>query len=135
MTFDLILPSLGIDEIDRQHKSLLQCLDQLEYWVGRGSGYPAALNALTTLHDYMAMHFGYEEEFLRSHGYPSLAEHIQEHQRLTAELARIEARVLAGEDVSSELIATLREWIVTHIGIEDVEYAEFFGTRDVAPGP
>ena len=129
MAFDMILPHLGIGEIDEQHKELLRCLDRLEFWIGRGSGYPAALDALNALHVYMDKHFYYEEAFLRSHAYPALAEHIVEHQKLSAALAGIETRIFGGEDVSEELVATLREWIVTHIGIEDVEYADFFGTQ------
>ena len=50
-------------------------------------------------------------------------------EKLSAALAGIETRIFGGEDVSEELVATLREWIVTHIGIEDVEYADFFGTQ------
>lgn len=126
--FDIRLPQMGIHEIDLQHKQLIACLDRLEHWIGRGRSFPAAIDAIQTLRAYTASHFSYEEEFLRSHRYPKLEEHIRDHRNICAELDRKAEQVRAGSDVSRELVDMVRTWIMGHIGIEDSEYAAFFGT-------
>jgi hemerythrin-like metal-binding protein len=131
MPHSVQLPHLGIEEIDRQHAELIACLERLELWVGKGQGFPAALDAMSALNAYVAKHFDYEEEFLRQYGYEKLSEHIAEHLEISRELARLSQQVLDGGDVSDELIGMIRHWIVSHIGVEDLEYASFIaGRRD-----
>jgi hemerythrin len=120
------LPKLGIKEIDEQHAHLVECLDRLELWVGKGQGFAAALDALNSLNDYVEVHFTFEEAFMRQHGYPKLDEHIAEHRQIKAELTRLSRQVLEGGEIDQELLGLIREWIITHIGIEDVEYATAF---------
>lgn len=119
------LPVIGIREIDDQHAQLVACLDRLALWVGKGQGFAAALDALQALNDYVETHFSYEERFLADHGYPKLDAHIAEHQRIRGELAKLNIAVLDGGDISEELLTLVREWIVSHIGVEDREYADF----------
>lgn len=119
------LPVLGIREIDDQHAQLVACLDRLALWVGKGQGFAAALDALQALNDYVDKHFSYEERFLAANGYPKLDEHIAEHGRIRDELAKLNQEVLDGGDISEELLALVRQWIVSHIGVEDREYAKF----------
>jgi hemerythrin-like metal-binding protein len=130
MTFQF--PVLGIQEIDEQHRHLIDCLERLESWVGKGHGFAAALDAFATLNDYVALHFSNEEAIFRAAGYPKLEEHIAEHQKLRDELARLYQQVLDGGDVTEDLVALVRDWMVTHIGIEDMEFATFSGTRQAA---
>jgi hemerythrin-like metal-binding protein len=118
---------MGIKDIDEQHAQLLACLDRLELWVGKGHGFPAALDALTTLGEYVAKHFQYEEDLLRARGYPKLDEHIAEHRQISADLAALLQQVLDGGDITEQLLAMLRLWITQHIGVEDREFAAFFG--------
>lgn len=123
------LPKIGIQEIDEQHAQLVVCLDRLELWVGKGQGFAAALDALSSLNDYVEKHFTCEEALLRHYGYQKLDKHIEEHRQISAELARLTKQVLDGGDIDQELLDLIRKWIITHIGVEDVEYAAAF------PGP
>ena len=120
------LPKIGIQEIDEQHAQLVACLDRLELWVGKGQGFAAALDALTSLNDYVEKHFAFEEELLRRHGYQKLDEHIERHRQISTELARLTRQVLDGGDIDDDLLDLIRKWIITHIGVEDVEYATAF---------
>jgi hemerythrin len=122
-------PLSGIQEIDEQHQQLVECLDHLELWVGKGHGFSATLDALGTLNKYVEEHFRCEEDLLRRRNYPKLDEHIAEHQIISAELARLYQHVLDGGDVTEELLGLVRDWVMTHIGVEDMEFAVFFGTR------
>lgn len=124
MTTPLVLPTLGITEIDKQHRQLLNSIEHLEAWVGKGYGLAAACAAILSLQDYISSHFHYEESFLRSHAYSKLEEHIEEHRKIRAQVAIYTQQITDGGDVSSQLCLLLREWLITHIGIDDVEYAE-----------
>lgn len=129
MASEVFLPELGIPDIDDQHRQLLACLERLELWVGKGQGFAAALDALNTLNDYVASHFSFEEAFLQDHGYPLLAEHVQQHQAISDALARLTRQVLDGGDISGELVTMLREWILKHIGEDDCAFAAFLTAR------
>jgi hemerythrin len=120
------LPKIGIQEIDDQHAQLVLCLDRLELWVGKGQGFAATLDALSSLNDYVEKHFTFEEALLRQRGYQKLDEHIEEHRQISAELARLTKQVLDGGDIDQELLDLIRKWIITHIGVEDVAYAIVF---------
>jgi len=124
------LPVLGIKEIDEQHAQLVACMDRLELWVGKGQGFAAALDALNTLNDYVEKHFSFEEDFLRQQGYPKLEEHIGEHRQIKADLGRLTQRVVEGADIDQELLGLIREWIIGHIGVEDVEFAKAFARKN-----
>jgi hemerythrin-like metal-binding protein len=119
----------GIQQIDDQHKQLVECLDALELWIGKGHGFAATLDALGKLNHYVEAHFRDEEELLRQRSYPKLDEHIAEHNLISAELAKLYQHVLDGGDVTEELLRLVRDWVITHIGVEDMEFADFFGTR------
>ena len=124
MTAQVILPTLGIEEIDRQHRQLFDCLEHLEAWVGKGYGVAAACATVLSLQKYISNHFQYEESLLRSHAYPKLQEHIEEHRKIRAQVAHYAQQVTDGGDVSSELCLLVRNWLLTHIGIDDLEYAK-----------
>ena len=126
MPSNVLLPHIGIQEIDEQHAQLVACLDRLEFWVEKGQGFAAALDALNSLNTYVEEHFTFEEAFLRQHRYPKLEEHIEEHQKIMTDLSHLTQRVLDGGDIDQELLGLIREWIITHIGVEDVEYATAF---------
>jgi hemerythrin-like metal-binding protein len=128
-----ILPLSGIQKIDDQHKQLVECLDELDLWIGKGHGFAATLDAFGKLTQYVEAHFRDEEDLLRERGYPKIEEHIAEHHLISAELAKLYQHLLEGGDVTEELLHLARDWVIIHIGVEDMEYADFFGTRSGQP--
>jgi hemerythrin len=128
---------LGLQEIHRQHQGLINEIDRLTAWRENGHALPAIFNMVSALRDYVIRHFRYEEQFLRLHGYPTLDEHIEEHQALTDKVKRFEDQILAGDDIDQDLMALLKEWLTTHIGSEDEAFFHHFaalrGERDKAP--
>ncbi|HNC53576.1 MAG TPA: hemerythrin family protein [Accumulibacter sp.] len=128
MTAKPVLPTLGIEEIDRQHRQLFDCLERLEAWVGKGYGFAAACATVLSLQNYISNHFQYEESLLRSHSYPKLEEHIEAHRKIRAQVAHYAQQITDGGDVSSELCRLVRDWLLTHIGIDDFEYAKLLNS-------
>ena len=85
------------------------------------------MDAVHLLNDYVEKHFSYEEALLRENQYPKLEEHIEEHRKIAAEISRLTEKILQGsDDIDQEFVALIREWITTHIGIEDVEFGKAF---------
>ncbi len=123
-------PLLGIQEIDEQHKLLVENLQQLQAWCGKGHGYSAALNAFLSLGQYVQSHFRDEEAFMERHGYPELDEHTAQHQQLVAKLQTIEQHVMNGDDITEEMMAVLSQWLIEHIGGDDMKIATYL--RSVA---
>ena len=130
MSEPLEFPQTGIAEIDAEHAGLLDCLQRLQTYVEKGHGFAASIDAVQTLKDYAANHFAHEEVFLKSHGFPHLAEHIEQHQAITKYVADLYDRVLGGEEIESSLVEMMRQWIIKHIGVEDMEFAIYL--RDTA---
>jgi hemerythrin len=123
-------PLLGIQEIDEQHKVLVENLQQLQAWRSKGHGYSAALNAFLSLGQYVQSHFRDEEAFMERHDFPELEEHKIHHQQLVTKLQTIEQHVMSGDDITDEMMALLSQWLIEHIGGDDMKIATYL--RSVA---
>lgn len=119
------LPETGIREIDRQHGELLESLRKLASWIGTPSEMAAVFSAVSYLNDYVDKHFQFEERFLEENGYPNLPKHVEEHAAIRVRVADLTSKILDGAEITEEIMATMTEWIVGHIGEEDLEYAAF----------
>ncbi len=125
------LPETGIREIDRQHAELLESLQKLASWIGTPSEMAAVFSAVSYLNDYVDKHFQFEEGFLAENGYPDLPKHVEEHAAIRTKVADLTSKILDGTEITEEILATMTQWIVGHIGEEDLEYAKFL--RESAP--
>ena len=121
---------MGIPAIDEQHGRLVSLLESLLSWSDKGYGLAATFDAFAALFDYTQTHFQFEEQLMREHGYPQLAEHIEQHEAIIQGLTKLMSDLEAGSDVEERLASSLRRWIVLHIDVEDLAYAEFMGTTN-----
>ncbi len=129
MTIEPIaFPQMGIAEIDAEHAGLLDCLQRLQLYVEKGHGFAASIDAVQALKTYAADHFTHEEAYLKERGFPNLAEHIEQHRVITDYVSELYERVLEGEEIEMPLVDMMRQWIIKHIGVEDMEFAIYFGT-------
>jgi hemerythrin len=129
VTDNILLLRTGIAEIDVQHAGLVKCLDDLVSFIGGPYEFSAGFTAIQELLEYVKKHFAFEEELLAAHDYPLLDEHIAEHQAIASEVQKCWAGFEQGfDDISQQLVVTIRKWILDHINAEDIEYAKFLGT-------
>jgi hemerythrin len=108
--------SVGIDEIDRQHKQLIAVLNQLIELEGVSVGSEAISEALTRMTDYADYHFNSEEQFMAEHAYPEYEAHKKEHidfMRKTADLSM--ETMEYKKTVPAELLTYLKDWLIKHI--------------------
>ncbi len=129
--------SVGIQEIDEQHKILADCVTSLETSVVGRERWMAVHSALIRASDFTRIHFAVEESLMRIHAYPGLEEYIAEHRRFSEHLEMLKHKSLTA-NVSEEMIDFIRGWLEIHVPTQDKRYAAYFqagwrGTNRVDP--
>ncbi len=114
-------PQTGIKEIDDQHQVLFDVLARLEQAVGTEDKWSAVHFALVELTNFVAIHFTVEEALMRLHDYPDINAHIASHRAFSAALADIKKHSIR-QDVSEAMTNLVRNWLIQHIGKEDLAY-------------
>jgi hemerythrin len=120
--------SVGIDEIDNQHRTLTECLSSIEQALTLHDLWPEVNAAVVQLTGHAQNHFIIEESLMRIHDYPHLPEHADEHQHFLDELKTLRKHSLTN-DVSQDRIQSLRKWKDSHVQKHDKAYALYFLKR------
>lgn len=118
--------SVGIAEIDEQHKMLIDILNRLFTAVVQRESHVNTTEILDTLLDYTQVHFGLEEKLLQDAGYgpDEFAIHQREHRAFIEKISNAANKHLVeGKSVSFELISFLKRWLQDHILVTDKKYA------------
>lgn len=118
--------SVGVDEIDEDHRKLVQVFNLLNHAVAEGES-PAYLAALLDeLINCTVWHFSHEERLMLKHGYPEAAEHKTEHADLIDSAKALQQTVLGGGGAVADAdIAFLERWLTEHILTADGRLGEF----------
>lgn len=116
--------SLGIQEIDDQHKQLIGYFSAIENSVSQDRGWSEIHFGISRLRTFAKVHFEFEEALLRMFGYDQSAEHEAAHKHFFAQLKVIEQRS-AGQRADEDIVKFLSDWLMKHILIADQHYAEF----------
>lgn len=117
---------IGIDEINRQHKTLLHLINELYHLLNHNYGSASIKRVVQGLIDYTANHFTYEETLFEQIDYSQTQQHKDKHQKLVSEVLDFQKRVERGEDIGDELMGFLKAWLTNHIMREDQAYADEF---------
>lgn len=117
--------SVGVLEIDAQHRRLLEVINQLHEAMKAG-GNPRALTVVVNeLVGYTRYHFAFEEKMLEDAGYPDLDEHRRKHRAMVAQVEAFrEAAMAGGATVSMKLMNFLKDWLTKHILETDMRYSD-----------
>ncbi len=114
---------IGIDVIDNQHKRIVEYINKLDQ--ARNDLDKAGISiVLDELVDYTLSHFTFEETLMEEAGYPFIRAHKKVHQLFEKRIADYVQRFKMGEDISVELLNTLRAWLLNHIRNDDKDYAD-----------
>ena len=120
--------SVGIDEIDKQHRVLLDYFNLIEDAVSAGGSWSGLHFILIQLHDFARIHFSVEETLMHMFAYPGTADHISLHQGFFAKVKELEQQSLT-TDVTRGTVEFLHNWLLEHITGADRGYA-----RHIASG-
>lgn len=126
--------SVGIEEIDEQHKILVGLINRLfDQTVVHQTADPAVMDEiLHELVEYTVIHFAVEESLFRIFHYPGTEAHTQHHDDLKVQVLEIQQKIKRGEaSVNTELLMFLKKWLTNHILQEDKLYGPFFINQGV----
>ncbi len=122
--------SVGIEEIDEQHKILVSLVNRLYQGIIHQTDVTVLQEVLNELVQYTIVHFSVEESLMRIFDYPSYEEHKQYHLELTQQVKNFSGKFKSGKaTISMELLSFLRKWLTNHIMVEDKKYTPFFLDR------
>jgi len=119
--------SVGIDQFDKEHKRLINIINNLNKAMLEGKGKSIANNIVEELIEYTATHFKNEEEFLLKHNYPDFESHKRVHDRFVDKVLGIQEDIEKGKaNLSIEIIDFLKDWLIKHIMGTDKKYGEMY---------
>jgi len=120
--------SVGIQEIDKQHKELIARVNALGKAMQEGRGQQEIGATLAFLGEYVVKHFGDEEKRMARHNYPGLAAHQLQHHMFVSSFTGLK-RQYEQQGASSPLLLHLHsrvsEWLVNHIKNTDQLFGQF----------
>ncbi len=116
--------SVGIREIDEQHKAIIECISSIKKAAVRYDR-PATDVAVVRLLDLAQAHFKVEESLMRIHDYPRLEEHAAEHKKFSVYLIALQERFITTE-VFHHRLEIFQGWWATHVQKHDKSYALHF---------
>jgi len=123
---------IGEKSIDTEHDLQMQMLDSLAESLQKSGDFSPARHILEQFIEFSDMHFLSEQLVMRLHSYPGYEAHLEAHTQLMKKVREIRDSVLRGENAPSlKLVQQLRDWLLHHIGSEDVAFGEFLRTKEV----
>lgn len=117
--------SLGLNEIDEQHKSLLDLINKIWQSIVDKSEKEVVFGLVDELERYTLAHFAAEETFMRVTNYPDFPAHKREHQAFVSRVVDEKRRAIQAGGLSLDLMHFLRDWLADHILVSDKAYADF----------
>ncbi len=121
--------SVGNEEIDSQHKTWIGIYNDLVENMSKTidkAGLDVKSEILMKISEYADYHFHFEEEYMRSIGYPDVDKHWRLHKDFRNEIYRIHRQYHEGSIVlSSEILSTIKNWLMDHILKEDMKIRRF----------
>ena len=113
---------VGIEELDIEHKDLINRLNQLHNKFYRRQGDKSRIeDYLKEIHDRVQAHFTMEEGMMRDTKYPDFEQHKKEHDNFLGVIDNLIKKYKTSPDYSfTEVLEDiLREWIGNHIAASD----------------
>ena len=119
--------SVGIEEIDAQHKVLVGLVNEMHEAIHKRLGGEVVREILDKLTDYTRIHFAVEESLMRIFGYPGYDEHKFEHEGLIRHVQDLQHKVDTGKTaIGFEVMHFLKFWLTKHITESDRSYSGYF---------
>lgn len=125
---------VGITVIDDQHKKIVGLTNAVFNMI-MDPDYEGDLSSFfKELNDYCHYHFDAEEKLLEENGWPGLEEHKLLHKKLFVETEFLQAMFENERDKESALtlLKFLKEWLQTHISVEDKLHAQFLHEKGIS---
>lgn len=128
--------SVGINEIDEQHKELFSRINRLVESVRQSRCRETIPEVIGFLEEYVIMHFANEETYMKKYNYPGYEAHKAQHSEflksisgLKGELEKIRSEGGSSYELSVTTNQVVVEWIMDHIIKVDRKLGGFLKTK------
>jgi len=115
--------SVDIQEIDEQHKCLIEFMNELYMAMANKSNRDLIGDVLDKLVDYTKVHFAVEETLMRVFHYDGYEEHKAIHDKIVFRVLEFQNQFRAGND---KVGMVLKDWLFDHINKVDKQYVKTF---------
>ena len=120
--------SVGIADIDAQHKELFRIAGELNDAMASGRGAGVLSGILERLISYTKKHFAYEERLMQIHKYPGFPTQKTQHEALTRQVLDFQRNFQEGTLLLTvDLMQFLHNWLENHILKSDKQYVPYLG--------
>lgn len=119
--------SVGVREIDEQHKLLIETINELVNVVASNPSKEGLMSIIENLINYKKIHFATEERYFEEFNFAGAKEHIAVHQEFGEKIKIIQEK--NSDDVVAmtyDLVDFLEDWFVEHMLNVDQEYKDCF---------
>jgi hemerythrin len=120
--------SVGVEEIDRQHRLLLDKYNAFFEAYSEGRAAEEVIRLLGFLEEYVAIHFADEESLQQRIGFPDFQRHRNQHLELIRKVAELRER-LGSKGPAPDLVASagllMTGWLIEHISVMDRAIGRF----------
>ena len=118
--------SVGIEEVDNQHKVLVEIINELFTQISQGKAKDNLNEIFDRLTEYTKVHFKDEEAMLVKFAYPDIISHRFEHNKFVKKLSEMKLEFDSSKiTISLEILNFLKDWFINHILITDMKYSEY----------
>ena len=119
LVWDHVL-SVGIDEIDEDHRRLVDLFNILNHSVADGADSDYVAAVLEELINCTVWHFSHEERLMLKYGYRGTDDHKMDHRDLINGARELQQKYLqVGELDEKEDLQFLERWLTEHILVAD----------------
>ncbi|MCP3850161.1 MAG: hemerythrin family protein [Gammaproteobacteria bacterium] len=124
--------SVGVEEMDNDHKKLLNLINQLQTAVHYYTGQEFEQKALDELVDYTKTHFKKEEKLMEDNGYADLEAHKKQHEMFIGKINDFLVQYTQNSEVTVvDTLEFLKDWLIKHINGTDKEYGKVLNEKGV----
>ena len=125
--------SVNVNEIDGQHKKLIDMLNYLNDAMKAGQAKDVLGRILDGLISYTAHHFGTEEKHMVATNFPDYAAHKAEHEQFVTKVLEFKQGFDEGNAfVTMEIMQFLCDWVSKHILGTDKKYVPHFNGNGIS---
>ncbi len=122
--------SVGVGELDDQHKVLFRMIDKLLEVPDARTGSKIITDVLSEMRAYTSYHFESEEKYMSECAYPDLEGHVRQHEYFCKKVDELLSNITGQQDVLlSDMTNFLYNWLSNHILGSDKKYAPYLIAR------
>lgn len=119
--------SVGVEEIDNQHKRMFEVINELLDAIDSNSTEEHLGHIIESLVQYKIFHFETEEKYFKEFNYDGEEEHKMRHREFNDKLATLkEKHPTYTVEFAFELVDFLEDWLINHLMVVDQKYVQCF---------